>query len=405
MRSFPLGWTRLGLVGVAVTLTTIGVLFVHSTTVGAGTTFPSSAAQAQMLKALFAVGVFVVVSRVDYRLFGRLAYAFYGVVVATLVVLLVAKSSSDGTARWIEFPFFSIQPSELMKVAVIVVLAHYLRFRESYRSVSGLAWPYVLVFAPMGLVALAPDLGTSLMLPPVLLALLFVARARLWPLLVTLLVGVGSLPTAFYLRDLVPMPLHSHQFDRIAVWLQQTDPAVLRTAAGYHLKESLIALGSGGLTGQGWGQGTQNKLGWLPERETDFIFSVIGEEWGFVGTACVLLLYLLLVALCIRVAIRTREPFGRLVATGVGVAFAAQSLQNICMTMGLTPITGLPLPFVSFGGSSLVSSFLALGLVVSVASRPVRVVASKDLDPQDLPRAVGVVERRPAGTILSEWPV
>ena len=403
----PLRFTActLSLIGLALAVT--GILFVHSTTARADESFPGDDARGQIVKLFVGIACFVVVSRLDYRLFHRLAFPLYGLILGALAILLLLKVSGDGSARtpprWIQLPYFSIQPSELMKVAMILCLARYMRFRKSQRNITGLVPPYLLVFVPMAFVAVQPDLGTSLMFPPVLLAMLFVGGARLWPLTVTLVVGVGTLPMAYFLRQFVPL-LHEYQLDRFKAYFRQWDPAVLQHEA-YQLYQSLIALGSGGLAGKGWSQGTQNTQGWVPEKHTDFIFSIIGEEWGFAGASTVILLFALLVILCFRVAIHTREPFGRLVATGVGVMFAVQSLQNLGMTMGLTPITGLPLPFVSFGGSSLVSSFFALALVVSIARRQVRVVASKDLDPMDSPRALQLIDHRPAGTILERWPV
>ncbi|MCZ6795661.1 MAG: FtsW/RodA/SpoVE family cell cycle protein, partial [Planctomycetota bacterium] len=373
-RRRPLSLTTPALALIGFTLAIIGILFVHSTTARPLESFPGELARAQALKLLVAVAGFVVVSRLDYRLLQRLAYPFYAVVFALLLALLVMRSTSSARPpRWIELPLFNVQPSEMMKVAVILCLACYLRFRDSQRRLSGLVVPYLMVFVPMVLVALQPDLGTSLMFPPVLLALLFVSGARPLPLMLTLGAGVSALPAAYYLRGLVPV-LHVYQLERFKAYFRQWDPAVLQDEA-YQLHQSLIALGSGGIHGKGWTRGTQNALDLVPEKHTDFIFSIIGEEWGFVGAAGVVVLYAVLVGLCLRVATVTREPFGRLVAAGVGTAFAVQSLQNLGMTMGLTPITGLPLPFVSFGGSSLVSSFVALGFVVSIGRRPVRVVA------------------------------
>jgi rod shape determining protein RodA len=255
----------------------------------------------------------------------------------------------------------------------------------------------------MYLIARQPDLGTSLMLPPVLLALLYVAGAKRWLLIATVLLGIASLPLVYLLRDVLPL-LRGYQMLRLTGFFEQSDPRILKEHA-YQLYQSLIAIGSGGLTGQGLGCGHQNRLLWLPEKQTDFIYSVVGEEWGFAGVAAVAVLFLVFSVLCLRVAFATREPFGRLVAAGVAVAFASQSVQNMGMTVGLTPIAGVPLPFVSFGGSSLLNSYFSLGLVVGIARRQVRVVASRDLDPQDRPRALPVVSGHGGGLLTGRWPV
>jgi rod shape determining protein RodA len=254
----------------------------------------------------------------------------------------------------------------------------------------------------MVLVIRQPDLGTSLMFPAILLGMLYIAGARPRYLAAAVLLGVLSVPTLYFLGDQLSL-LHRYQLRRIEAFMDQGDQVA--GAAPEQLQESLIAIGSGGLRGKGFGKGTQNTLGRLPERHTDFIFSIIAEEWGFVGAATVTVLLLFLVLLILRVAVLTREPFGRLAVTGVGVAFAAQSLENLGMTMGLTPITGIPLPFVSHGGSSLVVSYLALAVAFNVATRRVRVMAPKDLDPEaDVPGPV-LVPSRAAGLLQHRWPV
>jgi len=392
----PLVGTRVLLLGVAVALTAIGHLFIYSTLGEAGV-------RSQAAKALLGFLACFFFAKIDYRLLARWAWVIYGGMVLILIGLLVLKDGNAKEDRWIDLGVTRIQPSELMKVAVVLALAEHMRYRNGFRRLRGLLIPYAIVLFPMALIALQPDLGTSLMLPPILLALLFVAGARAWPIVATVGIGVLSLPVAYLLRDWFRV-FRVYQLERIIAFFEQSNPEVLRRDA-YQLYQSLIAYGSGGVTGQGLGRGVQNTLAWLPERQTDFIFSVVGEEWGFIGAAIVVALFVLLVALCLRVALETREPFGRLVATGIAVAFAAQAWQNVAMTMGLSPVTGLPLPFVSFGGSSLVTSWCALGIVLGIAARRVRVVASADLEPYEPPAKVKVSESAPGGSILSRWPV
>jgi rod shape-determining protein RodA len=397
--------TRWYLLLVALVLTVISVLFVHSTMAFGPEPFPGTFAVKQLIKAGVSLLALLIVVRIDYRWIERHAYVLYGIVVLVLCVLLGSKllKGDGGPIRWFRFALFDVQPSELMKLAAILCLARYLRFRSDQRQLVGLIFPALLTLVPMGLVLLQPDLGTSLMFPPVLFALLFIAGARRRYLVVVALLGLATLPTMYLLGGHVSI-LRGYQMRRLIAFFEQGD-ADVRAREAYHLDQSEVALGSGGVFGRGLGNGNQNELGHLPAKHTDFIFSVIGEEWGFVGTASVLGLFLLLILLCFRVALHTREPFGRLVVVGIAVAFAAQSFQNIGMTMGLTPITGLPLPFVSYGGSSLLSSYLALGLVLRVASQRVTVVASKDLDPEDRPRVVSIEDDRPAGSLVAQWPV
>jgi rod shape determining protein RodA len=381
-------------------LTVVGVLFVHSTTPG-DDPFPSGAARAQILKAVVAIAGFLVVSRLDYRLLDHFAWLIYGAGVLVLSGLLGVKLLFGGLQSSIRFDLFQVQPSEFMKIALVLALARYLRYREDQRQVLGLAAPFLITVLPMALVLLQPDLGTSLMFPPVLLGMLLVAGARPRHLALALLGGLLLLPAAYFLGDRLPL-VRDYQRDRIIAYVHRDE--VTRQNQGLQLHQSEIAIGSGGLLGKGYTQGTQNRYSFVPEDHTDFIYSIIGEETGFVGAFAVLLSYVLLIVLILNVAIATREPFGRLVAAGIAVAFAAQTLENLGMTMGLTPITGLPLPFVSYGGSSLVTSYLALGIVVAVARRPVRVVASRDLSPRERRRVV-LVPDRPAGLIHRLWPV
>ena len=232
-----------------------------------------------------------------------------------------------------------------------------------------------------------------------LVGMLFVAGARWRYLAVAVIVGVTLLPAAYFAHSLKLFRapgLVEYQLGRMEAYFNLDEELLDKN---YQLDQSKIAIGSGGWLGKGYTQGTQNKLQYVPERSNDFIFSIIAEELGFVGAASTLLASWMLVCALLRVAMLTREPFGRLVATGLGVEFAFQSLQNMAMTFGLTPITGLTLPFVSLGGSSLVTSWLAVGVACSIASRKVQVLASVDLNPRDDPRTVVVVDDRPAGLL------
>lgn len=393
--------TKLGIFLVALTLTVLGILFVHSTTSDGGA-FPSPKAKGQILKALVALAGLRIASRTEYRRFERGAYALYAGVAAVLLGMLAVKMASGGVNRFISLYIFQVQPSELMKLGLILALARYLRYREDQRRIPGLFGPFLLTLAPMALVLLQPNLGLSLMFPPILVAMLFTAGSEPRHLAVAAVVGVALLVAAYFLSGSFPL-LHEYQRHRIESFFV-LDRSNERNQ-GFQLQQSLIAVGSGGLSGKGYGAGTQNTLGHLPARHTDFIFSIIAEELGFAGAAAVVLLFMLFTALIIRVAIYTREPFGRLVTAGIGVAFAAQCFENIGMTIGLTPITGIALPFVSLAGSNLVASWLAVGIVLAIASRRVRVVATRDLDPPRAQRLHVLHEDRPAGLLQARWPV
>lgn len=381
----------------ALALTTIGILMVHSTTAD-GEDFPSTSARGQILKALVGLVGLVLAARVNYRQIEKHAYSIYFALIAILGGMLVVKAVAGGFNRFINLYVFQVQPSEVMKLGLIVALSRYLRFREDQRRVTGLVGPFLLTLLPMALVLLQPNLGLSLMFPPVLLGMLFVAGAKPRHLLAAVLIVVALIPTAYFLgSDL----LHDYQRRRLESFVLR-DSSTARNR-GYQLEQSLIAVSSGGLTGLGYGQGTQNLLDHLPEKHTDFIFGILCEEMGFAGGVSVVGLYLLLAWGLLRIAVYTREPFGRLTISGIAVAFAAQAFENIGMTLGLTPITGIALPFVSLAGSNLVMSLTLVGVALGIASQPVRVVATRDLSPRDRQRFHRVHDDKAAGQLSSRW--
>jgi rod shape determining protein RodA len=399
-RRFPLLGPQAVIIGASLLLSALGIAFVHSTTAEEFEGFPSLAARSQMVKLAVAIGLFAGAALLDYRWLERFAYAIYGVVLVVLAALLAAKAAAgEDLERWFDLGYFAVQPSELAKLTLVLALARYLRFRSDQRRIDGLIGPLALTVAPMVLVVVQPDLGASLMLPPVLLALLMVAGAKRWHLAVAIAAVILMAPGMVLLHNHLPRIsgkiLHEYQMQRLLGFFHQDEKSW--GMVNYQLHQSLIAFGSGGPGGKGFLEGTQHRRGFLPACHTDFIFAVVGEELGFRGSAALVLLYLVLVLALLTVSLRSREPFARLVSAGVATLFAAQGLENFGMTLGLTPITGIPLPFVSFGGSSLVTSFLAAGVVVSIASRRVRVVASPDLSPEDPVAAVAVIDEHPAG--------
>ncbi len=393
--------TRIALIVIELGLTVLGILFIHSTLSG-GADFRTSSSRGQVIKATVGVVAFLCVARLDYRVWERYAYAVYLGLALVLVVMVIVKFASGGLLRFIRLDKVQVQPSELMKIALVVALARYLRFRQDQRQLRGLIAPFLITVIPMGLVLLQPDLGTSLMFPPVLLGMLFIAGAKWRYLSVAILIGLLLLPTAYFAHDRGFPLMKGYQYDRIVAFIKR-DAETLRTF-GYQPLQSEIAVASGGLVGKGYEQGTQNRLGYVPESHTDFIFSIIAEETGFLGASTTVVMSFLLAFLMLRVAMLTREPFGRLVATGFALEFAAQSFQNIAMAMRLSPVTGLTLPFVSFGGSSLVVSFVAVGIVYSIAARRVQVMASEDLNPRDAPRRIPIMDDRAAGSLQHRWP-
>ncbi|MBL8880866.1 MAG: rod shape-determining protein RodA [Phycisphaerales bacterium] len=308
----------------------------------------------------------------SYQNVGPYSYAVYWLVVFLLALLVVDRFIDlpfipvrRDTRRWVEVTDgLGIQPSEFMKPALILALAYHLRFRESVRTVRGLVLPFLMTLLPMGLIHFQPDLGTLLMLLPVLFAMLFAATAKKRHLVAVMLIGVALAPP-FYMFG-----MKEYQKKRIDVLLRQERPDERwHMNEGYQLRQAKIALGTGGVWGEGLGHGVFVQQDLLPEAHNDFIFAMIGHQWGMAGAILVLIAYGLIVILGLEIALLTNDPFGRLLAVGVIIMIVAQALLNIGMVIGFFPITGMTLPFVSYGGSSLWANFLGLGLLINVAQR------------------------------------
>ena len=314
-----------------------------------------------------AIGIVVVMlaASFDYRFLKVYAGIIYGASILLLVLVRTPLGTSvKGSQRWFELFGFQLGPSELAKIALVIMLAAFLsEIRRSspdlslpdlYRATAIAAVPGLLVF-------LQPDLGTSIVLMAILVGVLVVAGARARHLGILALTAIVLIFGAFQLGL-----VKEYQIARLTSFLDPTnDPQ--RT--GYNRLQAEIAIGSGGLTGLGYMQGTQTNLDFVPEQHTDFIFTVVGEEFGFVGAAAMLLLFALVVWRAFRIALLSKDPFGTYLAAGIGSMFAIQMFVNVGMTLGIMPITGIPLPFVSYGGSSLITNCVAVGLLLNVHMR------------------------------------
>jgi rod shape determining protein RodA len=326
----------------------------------------------QIVWALIGLGCYSAVSAFDYRRIDRLHWWIYGGTLLMLTLVLFVGTSVYGAHRWFSIGGIMVQPSEFGKLAVIFTLAARLGDPTSDADeMPTFIKAFALAGLPFLLIAAEPDLGTAMVLLPVLIILLFCAGCPLKPLLI--LFGVGGamlLVLIIWLRffpDSCPF-LTDYQKNRILVYLNVSQDPL---GAGWNKLQSQIAVGSGGLMGKGYLKGTQNILGFLPRTvaPTDFIYSVVAEETGFAGSMLLLALYTTVVMRCMVAAVRARDSFGRLLAAGIGVLIFSHVFVNIAMTVGLMPITGLPLPLMSYGGSFMVSTMTALGLVQSVYLR------------------------------------
>ncbi|MCW5735688.1 MAG: rod shape-determining protein RodA [Enhydrobacter sp.] len=350
-RIWRINW---GLVLVLSAIAGIGVLALYS---AAGGRFEPWAARHGMRYGI-ALGLALVVALIHPKVWLALAWPIYIVSMLMLVAVDVIGKIGMGAQRWLVLGPLQIQPSEIAKVAVILLLARY--YHGLSRDQAGRIFytlpPLFIVLAPVGLVMIQPDLGTAMMVLMGGAALLFVAGVRIWMFLGAAVAAVGCLPFAWSF-------MHDYQRRRVLTFL---DPDRDPLGAGYHITQSKIAIGSGGLLGKGFGKGTQSGLNFLPEKQTDFIFTTFVEEWGMIG-ACVLLgLFVLVLMWGFSIALRSQHHFGRLVALGVTSMMFLYVFINTSMVMGLLPVVGVPMPLVSHGGTALVSVMFACGLLMGV---------------------------------------
>ncbi len=303
--------------------------------------------------------VLLVIS-VDYINFYRWSWYFYTLNLVFLGLVLFIGKDVDGTSRWIELRFFDFQPSELAKLIVIITLARLLV--DNADRMAGLfdAWPFFLhILPPIGFIFMQPDLGTALVFIVIFFGMLYMAGVPLRNMAIFTAAGMALLP-------LLWSRLMDYQRMRLLVFI---NPEMDPLGYGYQLMQSMIAIGSGGIMGKGLYEGTQARLQFLPEQHTDFIFSVLGEELGLIGAVVLLALYFWLIYRILKIGSYSKDSFGALLCTGVATMFTFQILVNIGMTISVMPVTGLPLPFMSYGGSSMMLNMLSIGVVLNVGMR------------------------------------
>ena len=308
----------------------------------------------------FGVGIVLMigVAVIDTRIWLRYAYAIYLAILLLLVAVDVGGAMGMGARRWINIGFFNLQPSELMKIAMVLALARYFHGGsiEDIRRPAFLLPPVLIAAVPAVFVLRQPDLGTSLILLITAAGLFFMAGVRLWKFALLGVLSLAALPIAWQF-------LHDYQRKRVLTFLNpESDPL----GAGYHIIQSKIAFGSGGLSGRGFLQGTQGHLNFLPEMQTDFIFTMLSEELGLIGGLALLGLYILLMVYGVAISIRSRSHFGCLLAMGVTTTFFLYVFINMAMVMGLIPVVGVPLPLISYGGTAMLTLLLGFGLLMGV---------------------------------------
>lgn len=351
-------WTLFGL---TIALAVIGIATIYSASYSAAEKHAGGLATKQLYWFVVGLATLLAALSVDYRRIERLAYPLYGGVLGLLLLVLFMGSVGGGSQRWLHLGFFTLQPSEPAKLAIVLLLAKYLQYDEppgGYR-LRDLWVPFLLAMPLVALTLIQPDLGTAVLLLLITISVLLMGGLRLRSFFYLVAAGLVFVPIAWSF-------LKPYQKKRILTFL---NPDLDPLGAGYHVIQSKIAIGSGRLFGKGYLSGTQNQLDFLPAQHTDFVFSVFAEEWGFLGSLVLLALYLVLIGFSLRVVARAKDRFGALLAFGMTAIFFWQLVINVGMVTGMLPVVGIPLPLVSYGGSSLVSMMVAAGLLINVSTR------------------------------------
>lgn len=349
---------------IAILIAALGILSIYSGTYQKQTKLW----QLQIVWVILGIASFFIMSNFNYRRLWDGTYFLYAFALLLLLIVFLLGVERLGAQRWLKVAWFNFQPSELVKLIMVIFLARYFS-KKSVDDVSllsgkfgifrALFLPFIFVAIPMGLIIEQPDLGSGAMILFIFIAMFYLSGVRLRYIFMFLLITILSLPVLWQI-------LRGYQKERLLVFL---NPDIDPMGAGYTLIQSKIAIGSGGFLGKGWLSGTQSQLHFLPESHTDFIFATFAEEWGFLGSSALLLMYYLLIREGFLIAQKTSDYFGRLLAWGISLMLGIQVFINIAMTMGLMPVVGLPLPLMSYGGSSMVVTFMALGILVNIDKR------------------------------------
>lgn len=349
------------LIATAVALTAFGIVTIWgASSQGDGPGPFQGFALKQAIWAAIGLGMMGLLIVVDYRKLRALVWPLYAIMCLLLLGLMIKGHIIKGAQSWYDLGPFNFQPSEMGKIVIVLTLAHYLAPRmKTFRGLHHTFVPLAIVLLPMGLILLQPDLGSAVVFVPIAGAMFWIAGIRKWVVVLFAIVGVAAVLSAY-------PHLKPYQRDRLMAFAHPDEDPL---GKGYNINQALTALGSGQLMGKGWGRGTQTNFRFLPEFHTDFIFPTVGEQFGLVGTSLALALMLLLIGLIARVAQVTQDLFGVLIAAGMAAMLATHVVFNVGMAIGLMPVTGLPLPFFSYGGTFMLTCMTAVGLVVGIGAR------------------------------------
>ncbi|MBF9058297.1 rod shape-determining protein RodA [Rhodobacterales bacterium HKCCSP123] len=365
VKSTPSGWRKVlylnwALILLLIAVSSVGFLMLYSV---AGGNFDRWA-EPQLERFVLGLVAMLIVAMVPIWFWRNMSGLAYGISVLLLLYVEFFGSVGMGAQRWIDLGFMRLQPSELTKITVVMILAAYYDWLDLSKKSRPLyvLIPLLLIGIPTFLTFMQPDLGTALLILIGGGAVMFVAGVHWAYFAGVIAAGVGAVTAVFTSRGTPWQLLQDYQYRRIDTFL---DPTSDPLGAGYHITQSQIALGSGGWTGRGFMEGTQSRLNFLPEKHTDFIFTTLAEEFGFVGAASLLTLYILILVFCIATALMNRDRYASLLVMGIAVAFFLYFAINMAMVMGLAPVVGVPLPLVSYGGSAMLVLMVAFGLVQS----------------------------------------
>jgi len=356
------------IIAIAVTIALIGILSIYSSTYQKEASGWQLVYRRQILWVILGLVLFFLLANFNYRRLWDASYLLYAIVVFLLFLVFVLGAIRLGAQRWLRFGWFNFQPTELAKIVMVIFLAKYFSKKSSgdvsllmtkFGILRAFVLPFIFVAIPMGLIIEQPDLGSAIVVLLIFLSMLYLAGIKLKYVMILVAIALISLPLVWNF-------LHDYQKDRLMVFL---NPNVDPLGAGYTVIQSKIAIGSGGIFGKGWLAGTQSQLHFLPESHTDFIFATFAEQWGLIGSSVLILLYCALVREGIRIGLDTHDYFGRLLAFGISLMLGLQVFINIAMNLGLAPVVGIPLPLMSYGGSSVFTTFIALGVLANIAKK------------------------------------
>ena len=350
-----------GLLGMTVLLGFLGLVTLYSTVTSASPTPQKIYYFKQLVWYCAGLIVMIISFLINYKLLDRWANAIYAICILLLICVLLFGKYVGGARRWLILGPLSIQPSEFVKIAVIICLARYYSKIANIRGLNlrELLTPLILAAIPIFLIVRQPDLGTAMLVVLIAGSMTVFVKIERRSFLYIIASCIITIPMVWFF-------LKGYQKKRILTFL---NPELDPLGAGYHIIQSKIAIGSGMISGKGFLKGTQNALSFLPEQHTDFIFSVLAEEMGFVGSVIPLLIFMMLIIWGLNIAYRCRDPFGTILAVGISSMIFWQVFINIGMAMGLMPIVGVPLPFISYGGSSIVAMMICIGLLMNVSMR------------------------------------